>query len=607
MKKAAAAAKKMSESEVAASKKMKAASDRLTKSKKQQADALQGIKDKLGLLANPYVAITAAVTALTAVTVRAISNQIEYGDSLDKIARRVGITVEALQGLRFAADISGVTVQDLEKSIRSLARRSAEATIMVRGEFAKGFRALGVEVQDADGKLKSVEQLLPEIADGLAGMATQGDRTSAAMRVLGISGTKLLPMLQTGSADLKALTTRMAGFGLMTTEQSQNLAKLKDQLLENSLAFQGLKNEIFGTNTALGWMITKVTRAAQGWNLMLKMGTLLKSVFRGNKEETQRLAKEFESFAKAMGQTTQKQDKAAAATERYRLKMLGLQVRMKAVGDTAEKAAEKTRKAWAKAFDKSAAEADNWISAQIERQSVIAAAENELTAALTQAWSDHYNEITALGLKEASEFKQAQEEKAAFALQTANTIGAAFGAAAASMIQDQEDAGKAIISASLDVANQVINMAIAKAMAEAVAGTSGIPIIGIALGAVAAASVMALIKGLTSGMFAEGGIVTGGRKGEDSVLAMLTPGELVVPVAQVAQMKRLFGSPSSGAPAPQPVRLQGGGTVPGGAPARTMNVILNMSFLVPPNRAQLDRYVRDTVAPALRRLDGARL
>ena len=96
------------------------------------------------------------------------------------------------------------------------------------------------------------------------------------------------------------------------------------------------------------------------------------------------------------------------------------------------------------------------------------------------------------------------------------------------------------------VSAQVSAMAI-QAAAGAFASMSSIPVVGPALGAAAAvaasASVMAIgagLKGLIAGM-ADGGVVTGGTAGHDSVPAMLMPGEQVMSVHERRAMQKFMG------------------------------------------------------------------
>jgi hypothetical protein len=134
-----------------------------------------------------------------------------------------------------------------------------------------------------------------------------------------------------------------------------------------------------------------------------------------------------------------------------------------------------------------------------------------------------------------------QQEAAAVVGQTHDELQGVFTAGFTAMADAAEAgenmavaAGKAVTVAAIDSATTVINAAAAKAIAEALAGTAGIPFVGLALGAAAAAVVSGLIKAQLN-EFATGGMVTGGTPGRDSVPAVLMPGERVLTRSQARE------------------------------------------------------------------------
>jgi len=88
-----------------------------------------------------------------------------YGDSVAKMARRTGLSVEALSELQFAAGQSGVAVTELESGIRRMQRTIYDAE---RGlsTATDALAALGVTADDLAGL--SVEQQFKLLADRIA-------------------------------------------------------------------------------------------------------------------------------------------------------------------------------------------------------------------------------------------------------------------------------------------------------------------------------------------------------------------------------------------------------------------------------------------------------
>jgi hypothetical protein len=149
-----------------------------------------------------------------------------------------------------------------------------------------------------------------------------------------------------------------------------------------------------------------------------------------------------------------------------------------------------------------------------------------------------------------------------------------------------------------------IGAAGARAGAKSLAAYSGIPFLGLALGLAAGAIIMAGIMKYM-GKWAEGGYVTGGQKGKDSVPGLLMPGEYVLSVKQVAMWEKL--SAAMGKAAPRSGAYARGGPVVDavsrfsdrGEPT-TVNVSFKSNQL--PNRSETKRWIRTTLSPALKEL-----
>jgi hypothetical protein len=133
------------------------------------------------------------------------------GDELNKLSDRTGIAVEALGGLKYAAEQSDVTLNDLEKAFRKL--------------------------QDKGIDPAKFEQ----IAADLAAIEDPTQRAQKAMEIFGKkTGSAILPMLK----ELPALQEEFHRLGLTITKEDavaatklgDEFAKAKDQVM--AMAFQ---------------------------------------------------------------------------------------------------------------------------------------------------------------------------------------------------------------------------------------------------------------------------------------------------------------------------------------------------------------------------------
>jgi len=117
-------------------------------------------------------------------------------DAVSKLSRRIGVTTEALLGLRHAAELAGVSAQSLDKSLEIFVRRMGEV-MTGSGEAKKGLELLGLTAEQMIKKTPN--QSLLVIADRIQNLGTQAEKSAAAYFLFGRSGAQLLNMFEQGS------------------------------------------------------------------------------------------------------------------------------------------------------------------------------------------------------------------------------------------------------------------------------------------------------------------------------------------------------------------------------------------------------------------------
>ena len=145
-------------------------------------------------------AAAAGITALAALTKQAINT----GDELAKMSQKVGVGVEALSRLGYAAGQSGVELAQLQSGLVKLAKNASDAA-QGTGTAVQGFQALGIAVKNADGSLKNTDVLLKEIATKFAGYEDGANKTALAVNLFGRAGAELIPLLNEGAHVLQQI------------------------------------------------------------------------------------------------------------------------------------------------------------------------------------------------------------------------------------------------------------------------------------------------------------------------------------------------------------------------------------------------------------------
>lgn len=133
---------------------------------------------------------------------------------LADFARQVGLSVGSLAELQFVARANGVETDTLNDSLRELNVRMVEAVEGGTGDAFEAFKALGISVTGADGRIRELDEILPEIADKLDGVESAAARTTVAAFMFGEEGMAMVNVLRGGAAQLEATRQRARELGV---------------------------------------------------------------------------------------------------------------------------------------------------------------------------------------------------------------------------------------------------------------------------------------------------------------------------------------------------------------------------------------------------------
>ncbi len=150
------------------------------------------------------------------------------GDVVQKMAKRTGLSAEALSELSFAAEQSGTDLASLENGLRRMQRTIGDA-LQGLSTAEDALAMLGLSVQQLL-RLAPKEQF-KLIADRIARIEDPTLKAAAAMEVFGRSGTMLLPLMERGAAGIEALQKQARELGLtISTKDANAAAELTDAL-----------------------------------------------------------------------------------------------------------------------------------------------------------------------------------------------------------------------------------------------------------------------------------------------------------------------------------------------------------------------------------------
>jgi len=200
----------------------------------------------------------------------------EAGDELDKTSQQLGITTTELQSFRHAAGLSGASAEDASNSLRYLQKNLQDAATG-GSTTSEMFDIMGISAKTADGAVRNVNDVLPEIAQHFKESENASEKTAIAMTLLGRSGTKLIPLLNSGSEGIQKMRAELQELGGGLDEDAIRASvELTDTLARLDLAFVSFKSRIATAllpvldsfAKGLGSVSVALSKALKGTNLI---------------------------------------------------------------------------------------------------------------------------------------------------------------------------------------------------------------------------------------------------------------------------------------------------------------------------------------------------
>ena len=161
-------------------------------------------------------------------TKRWVSSTSQSVAELRTMAQSVGVSTKSFSQLSTAVRLVGGDTADLITGLQTLSDKVTDAAKNADGPAAAAFGQVGVSVRNAAGEIKTTEQILAEVADGLSKVDKDTLRASAAFDLFGGASTKLIPILKDGSRGLSEYMDQAKQLG---TEVDDAQAQESERLL----------------------------------------------------------------------------------------------------------------------------------------------------------------------------------------------------------------------------------------------------------------------------------------------------------------------------------------------------------------------------------------
>jgi len=199
------------------------------------------------------------ITAAVAFGVQAVKKVLSFGDSINKLSIRLGITEESLSRLAHVATISGIEFEGLSKNVQKMVGNISDASTGI-GTAKAALDELGLSATALNQM--TPEQQLGVLADALDGVQNSADRVRLAVDIFGERGANMLQIFEGGSATINKLTAEADALGAtMSGPQAKAMADINDAGARMSASFMGIVKTIVSSMApAIIWIIDLFTK-----------------------------------------------------------------------------------------------------------------------------------------------------------------------------------------------------------------------------------------------------------------------------------------------------------------------------------------------------------
>lgn len=202
------------------------------------------LKTAMKVGAAAVAAVTTEAVALGTSLVKGAADVAEYGDNIDKMSQKLGLSTEKYQQWDYVLSQAGADIDSMSVGMKTLTNKLDDAKN--GGADAQAmFEKLGLSMEDLNNM--SREDVFEQVIYGFQGMADSTERAALANDLFGRSGQELTPLFNSSVESTKELMQASKDLGMVMSDEAVGGAvKFHDALDTLQRVFGGAKNKLLG-------------------------------------------------------------------------------------------------------------------------------------------------------------------------------------------------------------------------------------------------------------------------------------------------------------------------------------------------------------------------
>lgn len=195
-------------------------------------------------LAGTFAAVAAAIVKVEKAMISMTKESASFADNIITLSMQTGQSTQQLQEFAYASELIDVSVDTLQGSLTKLTNNMQD-TMNGTGNAQASFEALGISVTNADGSMRSANDVFYETIDALGKVKNETERDAMSMDIFGRSAQDLNPLIIQGSDTLKAYADEAHNVGYVLDEEALSaLGAVDDAYQRLQKTQEGVKNQL---------------------------------------------------------------------------------------------------------------------------------------------------------------------------------------------------------------------------------------------------------------------------------------------------------------------------------------------------------------------------
>ena len=206
--------------------------------------AMQELGGKIEDAGKAFAPVSGAAAGVLGTLGGLAYKSVTAADDLNTLAKQTGLSTDTLQKMKYASDLIDVSMDDLTGAVTKMKKAMAGSP--------DAFSKLGVSVTNADGSMRSAEDVFNDTIAALSGIENEVERDQAAYEIFGKSADQLAGVIDDGGAALNAYGEEAENLGLiMSGDTLDSLNEVNDEIDRG-------KAQLGGAATQLGATVAEV-------------------------------------------------------------------------------------------------------------------------------------------------------------------------------------------------------------------------------------------------------------------------------------------------------------------------------------------------------------